>query len=191
LQTKVISQLPNKTSLVAIMTCVAEERVSSSRPQGILENTCGTTFRTTAERRRMNMAVINGTSGADTIAAPKGNNIINAGGGDDVVTGGSGKNIISGGDGNDILYGGGGNDSIYGGDGNDILKERRRQGRADRRRGCRPVRVPLRRRLSAFDFTGGHGVGTVYQWVTVEASTLPSTTWCASPGSTASSMPSA
>ena len=59
------------------------------------------------------MAVINGTSGADTIAAPKGNNIINAGGGDDVVTGGSGKNIISGGDGNDILYGGGGNDAIY------------------------------------------------------------------------------
>ncbi|WP_167542887.1 calcium-binding protein [Novosphingobium capsulatum] len=114
------------------------------------------------------MAVINGTSGNDTIAAPKGNNIINAGAGDDVVTGGSGKNIISGGDGNDVLYGGGGNDAIYGGDGNDILKGGGGKDALTGGAGADQFVFRSGEGFSSFAFTGGHGVTSVYQWVTVE-----------------------
>lgn len=114
------------------------------------------------------MTVINGTSGSDTIASPKGANIINSGGGDDVVTGGSGKNIISGGDGNDVLYGAGGNDALYGGAGDDVLKGGGGKDSLTGGTGADQFVFRSGEGFSAFDFSGGHGVSTVWQWVTVE-----------------------
>jgi Ca2+-binding RTX toxin-like protein len=57
--------------------------------------------------------LLNGTKGADVIAAL---------GGNDVVRGKGGKDTICGGAGNDVLGGGGGKDKIFGEAGKDLLK---------------------------------------------------------------------
>jgi hypothetical protein len=65
--------------------------------------------------------LIKGTDEADTIYAPKANNVIWSGGGDDTVYGNQRKDIIFAGDGNDTVDGGAGRDAVFGGAGNDTL----------------------------------------------------------------------
>jgi len=69
------------------------------------------------------MAVINGTSGADTLVGTSTSDLIHGYGGDDIIVGGAGDDILYGDDGDDIflLYGSAGNDSYYGGSGHDTI----------------------------------------------------------------------
>jgi VCBS repeat-containing protein len=67
------------------------------------------------------MAIINGTSGNDTINGTNGDDVIYAGAGDDWVHTKKGNDIVYGGDGNDELRGDSGNDTLYGENGNDTL----------------------------------------------------------------------
>jgi len=74
---------------------------------------------------------IAGTSGADVIADPTGNNVINAGDGDDLVMTGAGNDGVLGGRGKDLIFTGSGDDTVdaggqadivYLGEGNDLAK---------------------------------------------------------------------
>ena len=76
------------------------------------------------------MAVLKGTSKADTIIGTKnpdsiygygGNDKLYGRGGDDQIWGGTGNDMVYGEAGNDFLRGEAGNDSVYGGIGNDIV----------------------------------------------------------------------
>ncbi|BCG75459.1 hypothetical protein MesoLj113a_66170 [Mesorhizobium sp. 113-1-2] len=87
----------------------------------------------------VNGAIINGTSGDDTLTGTidvdaifglagndtlsglAGNDLLDGGDGNDMLNGGSGSDVLVGGLGNDVLQDGSGNDSLYGGDGNDSL----------------------------------------------------------------------
>jgi Ca2+-binding RTX toxin-like protein len=57
-------------------------------------------------------AVINGTSGNDTLTGTAGDDVINGGAGDDNLSGGDGNDLLDGGDGNDTIDGGAGIDTI-------------------------------------------------------------------------------
>ena len=67
---------------------------------------------------------LNGTNGADIIAAYAGDDIVNALHGRDLVFGGPGNDTIDAGNGADFVFGGAGNDSILGGNGPDLLRGR-------------------------------------------------------------------
>jgi RTX calcium-binding nonapeptide repeat (4 copies) len=76
------------------------------------------------------MALINGTSGSDTIdgsqerdeiTALPGNDSINGFADSDAINGNQGADTILGGQDNDTIYGGRGHDSLLGGQGNDLL----------------------------------------------------------------------
>jgi Ca2+-binding RTX toxin-like protein len=78
------------------------------------------------------MAVINGTLGNDSLTGTNADDIIDGLAGNDILIGGIGNDWLSGGDGNDSLLAGVGNDSLLGGfgddyldgsDGNDFLKD--------------------------------------------------------------------
>jgi hypothetical protein len=60
------------------------------------------------------MAIINGTTGPDTLVGTVD---------DDVINGLSGNDTIDGGDGNDLIFGGSGVDNLSGGNGNDTFVE--------------------------------------------------------------------
>jgi Ca2+-binding RTX toxin-like protein len=66
------------------------------------------------------MAIINGTSGADTIKGTL-QDQINGYGGNDKITGSSGDDVIYGSAGDDSIDGSAGNDLIYGGTGHDLI----------------------------------------------------------------------
>lgn len=66
-------------------------------------------------------AVINGTSGNDTLYGTSASDNINGFAGQDVIWGRGGNDVIDAGPGNDRVYGEGGNDQLYGKDGNDLL----------------------------------------------------------------------
>ena len=70
---------------------------------------------------RIEMAIIFGTSGSNTINGTNGSDIILAGGGNDIVNGGSGSDLIDGGAGNDTINANAGDDRIIAGAGNDLL----------------------------------------------------------------------
>ncbi|WP_449220132.1 calcium-binding protein [Tistrella mobilis] len=65
------------------------------------------------------MAILNGTSGNDTISGTAGDDVIDGLSGNDELLGKEGNDTIYGNAGNDILHGGAGDDKLYGGDGND------------------------------------------------------------------------
>jgi hypothetical protein len=67
------------------------------------------------------MAVINGTSGNDTLNGTIALDLISGLGGDDRISGEEGNDRLFGNPGNDFLSGGGGNDAIYGGRNRDTL----------------------------------------------------------------------
>jgi len=76
------------------------------------------------------MAVINGTSGPetldgtgadDTINGLGDNDTLNGNGGNDTLDGGAGNDTLDGGSGNDVLIGGAGNDRMTGGGNSDIF----------------------------------------------------------------------
>ncbi len=67
---------------------------------------------------------LNGTGGADVIAALAGDDTVNALGGRDLVYGGPGNDTIDAGNGIDVVLGGEGNDTILGGNGPDLLRGR-------------------------------------------------------------------
>lgn len=93
--------------------------------------------------------IINGSSGADTISGGSGRDIISGGAGNDQLYGGAGNDVLYGGDGDDVLKGGGGKDSLTGGTGADQFVFRQAEGNG------------------VVSFTGGHGVTTVGQWLTI------------------------
>ncbi len=66
-------------------------------------------------------AIIEGTSGNDTLTGTSGNDRIYGYAGDDTLSGGDGNDLLRGGAGNDVLNGGNGNDILIGGAGNDTL----------------------------------------------------------------------
>ncbi|MBN9982554.1 hypothetical protein [Rhizobium laguerreae] len=66
------------------------------------------------------VSVINGTPGADTLNGTANADTINGLGSDDILNGLGGADILSGGAGNDTLNGGAGADTMRGGAGNDI-----------------------------------------------------------------------
>ena len=59
------------------------------------------------------MAIINGTSGNDTLTGTGLADTINGNGGNDTILAGGGNDIIDGGPGDDAVYGQAGNDTIY------------------------------------------------------------------------------
>ena len=67
------------------------------------------------------MAIINGTSGNDTLTGTAAGDTINGLGGNDTIVGGGGPDIIDGGPGDDSINGGGGNDTIYAYSGSDRI----------------------------------------------------------------------
>ncbi|MFN3867932.1 MAG: Ig-like domain-containing protein [Hyphomicrobiaceae bacterium] len=67
------------------------------------------------------MAVIQGTSGVDTLVGTAGNDTMEGGAGNDRLNGGDGNDVMYGGDGNDYVYGDRGDDILFGGAGNDTL----------------------------------------------------------------------
>ena len=113
------------------------------------------------------MAVINGTSASETINGGKTGEIINGMGGADTISGGAGNDVISGGAGNDMLYGGAGNDWVYGGDGDDVLKGGGGKDSLTGGSGADQFVFRASEGFTALNFTGGHGVSTVNQWVTI------------------------
>ncbi len=64
---------------------------------------------------------INGSAGADVIAAGSGNDTVNGGAGNDSLSGNDGNDILCGGDGVDKVYGGAGDDRLILSNGYDIL----------------------------------------------------------------------
>jgi len=66
--------------------------------------------------------VIFGNAGDDNLQGVDGNDVLAGGLGNDYLTGGNGHDILNGEDGNDFLFGGTGNDLLDGGAGNDLLK---------------------------------------------------------------------
>jgi len=70
------------------------------------------------------MAVINGTSSANTLTGTTSADTINGLGGNDTLWGRSGADTVKGGTGNDKLYGEAGNDLLYGEDGDDYIEGR-------------------------------------------------------------------
>ena len=69
----------------------------------------------------VNVELLIGSAGADTLTGDDWVNAISGGAGDDVIAGGGGDDILSGGGGNDAINGGAGNDTISGGAGDNIL----------------------------------------------------------------------
>jgi Ca2+-binding RTX toxin-like protein len=67
---------------------------------------------------------LNGTNGADIVAAYAGDDTVNALNGRDLVFGGPGNDTIDAGTGADFVFGGAGNDSILGNNGPDLLRGR-------------------------------------------------------------------
>lgn len=67
------------------------------------------------------MAVINGTSGNDTLTGGVENDLLSGLAGNDTLSGGDGNDTLDGGTGTDQLFGGAGADRLIGGDGADIL----------------------------------------------------------------------
>ncbi|CAG0990149.1 partial Leukotoxin, partial [Methylophilaceae bacterium] len=69
-------------------------------------------------------ALVIGSNGDDTIAAPSSNTTIYGGAGNDTITDSGGNDVIDGGDGDDrITDNSNGNDTLYGGAGNDIITD--------------------------------------------------------------------
>ena len=68
--------------------------------------------------------ILNGTNGADVIAAFAGDDAVNALNGRDLVFGGPGNDTIDAGYGADFVFGGAGNDTILGNNGPDLLRGR-------------------------------------------------------------------
>ena len=66
-------------------------------------------------------AMMDGTSGADTLTAQAAGSYINGEAGNDTINGAAGNDFLLGNTGNDTIDGGDGNDFIDGGDGNDLL----------------------------------------------------------------------
>ena len=104
------------------------------------------------------MATINGTKANESIVGTAGADIISAGAGRDVVQGGAGD---------DQLYGAGGNDTLYGGDGNDVLKGGGGKDSLTGGAGADQFVFRQAEGFTAFNFSGGHGISQVYQWVIV------------------------
>jgi hypothetical protein len=69
----------------------------------------------------MNMAIINGSTGADTIEGTTGDDTIDSKGGNDLVFGSRGDDDLLGNNGNDFLSGGRGSDDLTGGNGSDVM----------------------------------------------------------------------
>lgn len=113
------------------------------------------------------MTTINGTSGDDTLVGTRASETINGGAGNDTISGGAGRDVINGGSGNDMLYGGAGKDWLYGGDGDDTLKGGGGQDSLTGGTGADTFVFRASEGFSSFDFSGGHGVSSVYQWVIV------------------------
>jgi Ca2+-binding RTX toxin-like protein len=67
------------------------------------------------------MAVINGTSGNDSLVGSAADDVIDGLGGNDTVLGLGASDTLKGGEGDDSLYGGDGGDDLHGGAGNDLL----------------------------------------------------------------------
>ncbi|MGL5943491.1 MAG: calcium-binding protein [Waterburya sp.] len=67
------------------------------------------------------MAVINGTTGNDTLNGTNQNDIINGLSGEDQIFGANGDDLISGGSGFDILGGDAGNDTVFAGSSGDLI----------------------------------------------------------------------
>ncbi|MFC5358217.1 hypothetical protein ACFPMG_24825, partial [Azospirillum himalayense] len=67
------------------------------------------------------MAVLNGTSGNDTLNGTAGDDTIWGDGGADILDGGDGSDRLNGGNGNDTLFGGAGNDSLFGSGDDDLM----------------------------------------------------------------------
>jgi Ca2+-binding RTX toxin-like protein len=67
------------------------------------------------------MAIINGTTAADTLWGGDAADVIDGLGGDDVLHGGAGADTLRGGSGNDIFYPGPGDDRVEGGPGLDAI----------------------------------------------------------------------
>ena len=74
------------------------------------------------------MAIINGTTGNDTLMGTNGTDTIYGLAGSDSITGNDGNDYLDGGDGNDTLDGGTGTDNLFGGGGNDQLSKYLRDG---------------------------------------------------------------
>ena len=69
----------------------------------------------------VDLSIISGSTGSDTITGTQFDETINGYEADDVINGGFGDDFIYGGSGDDTLNGGNGNDVLHGGDGNDVL----------------------------------------------------------------------
>jgi len=67
------------------------------------------------------MAILNGTSGDDSIDGTLGDDTIRGEQGNDILRGGFGNDVLDGGTGYNSLYGEGGNDTLLGGDERDFL----------------------------------------------------------------------
>lgn len=73
------------------------------------------------------MALIDGTSGNDTLPGTTDADVINGFAGNDSINSGSGNDTVDGGDGNDTINGGLNVDSLTGGDGDDLFIQDRTQ----------------------------------------------------------------
>ncbi|MGA4424030.1 Ig-like domain-containing protein [Ralstonia nicotianae] len=82
--------------------------LGTTQPAAIIEGTSGNN-------------TLTGTSGNDRLYGYAGDDTLNAGAGNDLLRGGAGNDVLNGGDGNDILIGGAGNDTLTGGAGGDIF----------------------------------------------------------------------
>ncbi|MGZ8369966.1 MAG: calcium-binding protein, partial [Caulobacteraceae bacterium] len=100
------------------------------------------------------VAIINGTSGDDTLAGGKADNVVNGLDGNDLLTDIEGDNTLNGGIGDDTLIGGEGRDTLDGGDGVDTVSYATSTG---------AVTVDLR--PGGSDQTGSMGRDT---WISIE-----------------------
>ena len=66
-------------------------------------------------------AIVNGTSGDDTLSGTSNGDVIYGHAGNDVIRAHAGNDVLYGGNGNDVMWPGSGVDVQYGGAGNDVL----------------------------------------------------------------------
>jgi Ca2+-binding RTX toxin-like protein len=88
----------------------------------VVNGTSGADSTLTATNTNSAYTIINGEAGDDIIAASnKGNDVLMGGGGNDTLNGGNSRDLLYGGVGNDTINGNAGNDFVFGGAGNDII----------------------------------------------------------------------